>query len=458
MDTYKNTLLDNPQAQNKDILQNTLIERADIEDKESRMQEAFGPKKVNYSEWFVNKMYEFLDFETDYVKQLRTLNRANNNMLWSIKWEKPPKERAEFIKSRAVDIGAKKLALAQEHYTRLIELMAENRVNGTDRKLFFEYPLVLTEPRHFFWYSRERTVLDEIGYSLYCFNQSNEVQKYYSDFEGYKSEEHIAQSYCAGELDFVIYDGQQMIDEKHRYGIQEQLYFADHLGSYWTNGHYIQKIYEDGKFVPLYCDYDFINEHITERYTLCTLWDYDCRSKCIVNGKKTVDECLNDYCNVAKDMTEVSCFIFEGGLCSDYREHVTQNKHKKSADAAKPKVSQTERYMKKALIVKYDKKIVAVFIPKKASDVLVIGSMTTEMQHLGQWQILKKVERVEVEQGVNWEGFAATTMHYVANYLAKDFSARFDVTEEKPEQISDNLWRFWIRERCVAESEMRQRK
>ncbi len=432
------------------------VEKADKEQRINNLLEEYEKNKVDYPESFLSDLNYLLAFEKEYVELINSTKPLRvpplkkglfgGNKREIEKIQAKNKEYEEVRKSQA--------ELYEDDKKRALE---EKEALGIKGKLFFEYPLLTENARNCVRLFRKD--LDVLGtsknYSLYSFGNKQALEFYLYD-EGYDVREfHGACTYEAGELFlFMADENGKLITKDNLDGNNIRLYTCP-ANSYTprvATFNYVKKLLVDTRFILLHRDWEYFKEHRDEKYTLKYLWDYDYRIVDRYRTSLSVDESLKNYYMGSKDLTDCYADLAEN-YQNSMRKYFSDNNMKNiaGADDGEP---YDERYMKKALLVYAGDRIVAVAIPRKEADVILVHGNLRKINldiNDEEYTRFTEVESITLEKGTKWEYYLATTIHYLAVYQAKQLKP-VDGTEIKPEGIPDKLWRLWLRARYANQN------
>lgn len=424
--------------------------KATEEDNEKFFQE-FAPKKEVYSEKLLEKMEALLEYEQNYYM----------DRMMQLEPESVPKKRGfiftnkreiERIEKENANKAAEKKALEEKYQTMIRELEEEKKACGIKSKLFFEYPIVRKHSRNFFSSLRYGSK----GYSLYGFG-NNDAQEIHLNNQGYNDTGgyFVEYTYCSGEQDFLIFDQKQnmkLVDAEYPRGENECLYLVGERGSRVGGFGFIKRLLKDERLLHLYCDWDYLKEHSSEKMSVQYLWDWEERTYPGNSNYKTLVENLAAYHMCEHNLTDALLDIKEENEYSNIRDVFVKDakiwKNQNVTESINLFDVGEYRYKKKALIVshKYDggRKIVAILVPREAADVVVVkGDYVKHPDPSCTEGYVLRVNAIEREEGVCWKYYVGTTIHHSAKTFLKNVP--LDLTEEKPEGLPDDLWRYWFR-------------
>lgn len=421
------------------------------EDNEKFFQE-FAPKKEVYSEKLLEKMEALLEYEENYyidrMKQLEPEHvPEKRGFIFTNKRE------IERIEKENANKAAEKKALEEKYQSMLKELEEEKKACGIKSKLFFEYPIVRKHIRTFFSSLRYGSK----GYSLYGFG-NNKLQEFYLNHQGYAGNySFVEDTLFTGELNFEIFDQKQnmkLVDKEYPRGENECLYLVGNIGSRVGGFDFVKRMLKDERLIHLYCDWNYLKEHSSEKMSVRYLWDREYRFCPSNSNCKTLVENLATYHMCEHNLTDVLYNIKEGNAYSNIRDVFVKDAKIWENQCFQGSIGEYDfgeyRYKKKALIMSHEydggRKIVAILVPREAADVVVIkGDYVKHPDPSCTEGYVLRVNAIEREEGVCWKYYVGTTIHHSARTFLKNIP--LDLTEEKPEGLPDDLWRFWFRQR-----------
>ena len=279
---------------------------------------------------------------------------------------------------------------------------------------------------------------------------SNAYQAY-NDTGGY----FVECTYCSGEQDFLIFDQKQnmkLVDAEYPRGENECLYLVGERGSRVGGFGFIKRLLKDERLLHLYCDWDYLKEHSSEKMSVQYLWDWEERTYPGNSNYKTLVENSAAYHMCEHNLTDALLDIKEENEYSNIRDVFVKDakiwKNQNVTESINLFDVGEYRYKKKALIVshKYDggRKIVAILVPREAADVVVVkGDYVKHPDPSCTEGYVLRVNAIEREEGVCWKYYVGTTIHHSAKTFLKNVP--LNLTEEKPEGLPDDLWRYWFR-------------
>ncbi len=429
-------------------------ERRIKEERKAEILKNMGPRKEAFPQSFMEKLQKLIDFEEICIcskyetdRKLRPQYRHNDNRTFA---EKTAEEE------RIIHADEE---IVKQYAAMLVECREEKERLGIKGTYFFDSPVKrlnqLDEMRNF----RQKG-----GYSLYNEYGKSDAEHYYTEQQGYdiRSYEmratvdhiHVPDTVLEGEVDFFFLDRQNrhIPREMKDMDVSDAVLYTnwDYQGKLIGTLDFLAPFLVDDRYVTLYADWAYMREHKEEKYEISYLWDTDvliaCRYKDvddIVTSWNDPLESLQTYYDASKDLTAMYLPIGENQTFSNMKEYVIgwgydSHNMRENGDAY------DVRYMKKAIVLLHGGMIRAIVLPRKTSDIIKIHGHFCPMGESSLSKGYDRIESIRREPGPNWEYFVATTMNHIAKKLGDQLKP-LDLTEERPEGLPADLWRFWIK-------------
>ena len=414
------------------------------------LEELKKKKYLNCSDEMLKKMYELVEFEKGWWwkcnrKPKRVPDKKGFIFTNKKEIEQVRQENAALLRDQ--EIGKEK------YPAMLADLMKEKEKNHITEKLFFQAPL--EKDINEFEIGRFR---NNEASSLYGFGKTqNDISDLaYSIGAGRTGLKDMV-TLLFGEAFLYIYDrNHNFICGKNPKGEGEQLYF-DSLNYTSAKCKYedFMQVLVDQEYMCLYSDLELIEENQGKEFEVQYIWDFE--NKAIYGydnivalrdekGWKSADENIEAYFSNAKKMTDFYVKTCEG--VASYRDYVVKWPNEEYCHTDVEGCCYEIFVRKKALVFSYEGNIAAIMIPKVETEVLNIRGdkkafISTTTEKYNKHYCIKEIIS---NPGTNWEHYVATTMHYAA-YTLKNKMKPMDLRERKPDELSNKLWRLWIRMR-----------
>ncbi len=294
---------------------------------------------------------------------------------------------------------------------------------------------------------------------MYRFGVKGEEQGYSEHLEGYSISKyygsHWSCAYHGSELNFLVCNGNEIVNSVSEENAKSQMYLVGYKYDRLFTVEHLCKLMKGDDFFVLYSDREYIKNNMEDMYTAQYIWNDRLTYVDRQLPKRSFQEVKNNIFEGSPILAEAffdlrgdnKCRAFWKALESEARgmEALPYSTDQQREYERNHNFESEDRFMKMGLIIWHNQKIVAILIPYAVANIIRISGPMVSLKIDGKAMNARKVEAVVIEQGPNWEYYVATTIDYIARSLLLDLSKPIDVTEQKPEELTDELWSLWVR-------------